>query len=309
VLALATHTPLFQGVGLRLLASFWLMSVPAAMGAALVLAMGEIDLSLGAIASLSGVVLAALTVSGSLPPVLAVFIAVGIAFVIGCVNGALVAGLRLPSFLATLGMGLMVAAVALLLARGQRILLPDVRGLGLIAGLLAVLAVLVLGALTVVLAFAQQGRLERRAALEALENEHATPGSGVVLVRGAAFALAATLAALAGLLEIARIRVAVPVGGMDRGLGAVAAALLGGALIYHGRGRTVLALAGAIGGALVLALARTVLDMMAVEGGAQLVSAVAIVEAAALSGTVRLIEWAVDRRSPDVSAVARAARA
>ena len=76
----------------RLLLSFWLLP---AMGFMLALRCGAVDLSVWAIAGLGGVVSAVLLGEG-LPPVAAIPAGIAAGAVCGLINGALVAGLRLP---------------------------------------------------------------------------------------------------------------------------------------------------------------------------------------------------------------------
>lgn len=80
-------------------------STPVLLAAALSIALGAgaFDLSVGAVAQLTANVSAALVVGG-LSPVLAVLVGIVGGAAIGAVNGVLTAVLRVPSFVATLGM-------------------------------------------------------------------------------------------------------------------------------------------------------------------------------------------------------------
>ena len=74
-------------------------------GLTIAVASGEFDLSVGQVASLSGVLVAGLMIWASLPVAVAIPLAVLAGVAIGLVNGLLVTRLRIPSLIATLAMG------------------------------------------------------------------------------------------------------------------------------------------------------------------------------------------------------------
>ena len=74
-------------------------------GLTVAVASGEFDLSVGQVASLSGVLVAGLMIWANLPVALAIALAIGAGALIGVVNGLLVTRLRIPSLIATLAMG------------------------------------------------------------------------------------------------------------------------------------------------------------------------------------------------------------
>ena len=74
-------------------------------GLTFAVASGEFDLSVGQVASLSGVLVAGLMIWAALPVALAIPLAVLAGVAIGVVNGLLVTRLRIPSLIATLAMG------------------------------------------------------------------------------------------------------------------------------------------------------------------------------------------------------------
>src|SRR6185295_4702911 len=79
-----------------------------------------LDLSMGAVLGLSGVVLSILLVKGfALPVAFAAALAVGTAFVVA--NGVLVVALGMPPFVATLGMLGVAEGIALVLTDGQSV--------------------------------------------------------------------------------------------------------------------------------------------------------------------------------------------
>ena len=84
---------------LRAMSSVAIMS----LGLTLVIVVGEIDLSFGAMYGLGANVLAVLWIIHGFPVYLALVLALGAAAVLGALNGMLVTLLRIPSFIVTLG--------------------------------------------------------------------------------------------------------------------------------------------------------------------------------------------------------------
>src|SRR5579871_4277963 len=99
-----------------------------ALGSALVILMGSIDLSVGANASLAGV-LAAQAIPGLGPWALLIAIAVGGG--VGLLNGALFTIVRIPSFLVTLGTMSLLGGLSLIVTDGVPVAIDDVRFAGL----------------------------------------------------------------------------------------------------------------------------------------------------------------------------------
>ncbi len=73
------------------------------MGVVLVLLLGEIDLSIGSISGLGATAMAALNIKLGVPPLLAVLAALLGGALIGLVQGLIIAGFGVPSFIVTLG--------------------------------------------------------------------------------------------------------------------------------------------------------------------------------------------------------------
>ena len=72
------------------------------IGVVLILLLGEIDLSVGAVSGLCASVMAVLIVNRGVPPVLAVIVALALGAVIGLFNGFMITRFRIPSFVVTL---------------------------------------------------------------------------------------------------------------------------------------------------------------------------------------------------------------
>jgi D-xylose transport system permease protein len=84
------------------------------IGVVLILLLGEIDLSVGAVSGLCASVMAVLVVNRGVPPVLAVVAALALGALIGLFNGFMITRFRIPSFVVTLAGSLTWVGVQLL---------------------------------------------------------------------------------------------------------------------------------------------------------------------------------------------------
>src|SRR6056297_3058817 len=88
-------------------------------GELIIIVMGQFDLSVGAIASLTGVIIGFLDAHFALHIFPATLIALFFACIIGYINGILVTKLKINSFITTLGMLTICRGIALAMTRGQ----------------------------------------------------------------------------------------------------------------------------------------------------------------------------------------------
>ena len=92
-----------------------------ALGMLVVIAQGEIDLSVGSFMSLCVTVVAMIEASGTVGPWVTIMAALGMGVLVGLWNGAWIARLGLPSFVATLGSLMLLRGFALALSGGRTI--------------------------------------------------------------------------------------------------------------------------------------------------------------------------------------------
>ena len=104
-----------------------------AIGATLVILLGEIDLSLGAVVSVSGVLMTKLLLGTGVNVVVAGLVSVLVGLVCGLVNGLLVTALRINSFMATLATMTVLGGVAFLLTAGRTLFGDQLRGVAFLA--------------------------------------------------------------------------------------------------------------------------------------------------------------------------------
>lgn len=205
--------------------------VLVAVGATLVMAAGEFDLSVGASASLGGVMAAQLAVAGVYLP-LAVLLTLGAGLVFGMLNGWLVGRFKLLSFITTLATGTMLAGFTFWLTDGSTVFnkIPEGFSAWGRAVVLGVPGPSWVMAGVVVTAWVLTHRTPFGRQLYAVGgNERAARLVGVNVLRHKvwAFGLCALVATGAGVLLASRLGSAHPTGGSSLLLPAYAAAFLG----------------------------------------------------------------------------------
>ncbi len=213
-----------------------------ALGEAIVIISGAIDLSIGSVLCLSAMATSYLAVVRGLGIGAAAALAVLLSLAIGVGQGAVIAFLDVQPFVVTLGSMLLLRGVAEVLTGGAEIgfqgRFPGFRFLG--EGVWLGLPMpfwAVLGALGAT-AFLMHRTLFGRYAYAIGSNAEAARLSGVPVraVRVGTFALSGLLAGVAGLLYLAYLPAATPALGNAYELHAVAAAVLGGCALQGGRG-------------------------------------------------------------------------
>ena len=231
--------------------NFAWIAIPA-FGESLVIIIGGIDLSVGSVMALSGLVTALVLQSG-LPNFLAVIAGLTAGSLIGWINGTLVGRVRFPPFIVTLATASIVRGLVFGLAGGWPILdLPaSFRYLGqadIAVGPLGfpipVLVMILLALLVFV--FLRQTVLGRY--IYALgENEQALIVSGVGLpqIKTIVYILCGALTAIGGILMTARLGVAAPTAATGYELDIIAAVIIGGTSLFGGEGSTLGVLLGA----------------------------------------------------------------
>ena len=236
------------------------MLLVVAVTMTVVMAMGDFDLSVGAMASLSGIVCAAAFVQGfSIPAALALGLLVGVLG--GVLNGVLVSLAGLLPFVATLATMTVFSGLAFILSDGRTIAGADIpAGFGEFArsgwviamdGVRALrlppLTLVALGVTFVVWIVLEQTSYGRRLYAIGGNTEAARlAGVPVAALRLSAFAITGLGAAVAGLMYAGRVASANPVQGDGLMLSAIAAVFLGQSLTESGQPRVLATVAGVI---------------------------------------------------------------
>lgn len=224
----------------------------------LVILTAGIDLSVGAIAVISSVVMGQFTFRYGLPP--AVSITCGLAFgaAIGAMNGWLIARMKLPPFIVTLGMWQIVLAANFLYSANETIRSQDIAThapllqlLGAkfkIGGAVFTLGVVLLILLVLVLAYVLKHTAWGRHVYAVGDDPEAAELSGVnvkkVLI--SVYAIAGLICALAGWALIGRIGSVSPTSGQLLNIESITAVVIGGISLFGGRGSILGTLFGAL---------------------------------------------------------------
>ena len=228
----------------------------AAIGMTLIIIAGGIDLSVGSIIALCGVVAATLVTWHLSPPV--VFLAtIVFGALCGLVNGGLTVGLRLLPFIITLGTMQVFRGAGKVATQGTPVNLPFevtsfkpwMGGAGIPLGVWLMVLLVILFSL--LLRYTRFGR--HIFAVGSNENTATLCGVNVGKVKLLVYTISGALAGLAGMMIMSKSSQGDPTTAMGMELDIIAAVVIGGASLSGGEG-TVL---GAVIGALLMTTIRT----------------------------------------------------
>jgi len=252
-----------------------------AIGLTFVIANGDIDLSVGAVLALAGATAAFAMKNLGFEPLYAVLLALMAGPLAGVVNAFVTVNLRLPAFVATLGMFYMARGIGAWLVAGRQLsgfpedfnligrkLIEALRYFGMtpepgslpfaIAAALSVQTIfmVVLAILAgIFLGYTHWGQQIYATGGNTRAAQYA--GINTDRVRFLSLVFSALCATAAGIIYIAFFRSFAPQAGQLRELDAIAAVIIGGGSIFGGHG-TVL---GSLAGAAVIALMRALLSL------------------------------------------------
>lgn len=258
-----------------------------AMGATFVILCGEIDLSAGAMAALSGCASAFLIVNLQMGVVVSIILTLIVGMVFGAVMGIAVTYLHVESFIATLGMQYILTGLVLLLTNGSPILnLPQeylVIGRGYLFDVIPVPTVILLG-LVLISAFVLKYTKFGRDVMAVGENRVAARLSGINVIRTKliVFALAGGVSALSGIMLASRLSSGQPTAAGDLSLEALAAVYVGGGTAATGTQSGVI---GTLAGALIIGFINNGMNLLEINSYWQkVVLGAVIILAVALDG-------------------------
>lgn len=235
------------------------------IGQAVLMMLGELDLSLGAIGGLIAVVAGILMVNLGWSPAASLVLCLLLGTACGLLNGLLVAGLRLHSLVLTIGMAGIYGGINLVATKGVAITgIPasiTFLGRGSFYGIPMPLVIMLL--LLVIVTFVMFRTPLGRYVYAIGNNREAARmlGIRVEAIRVLAFAFAGFMASLAGVLMVARLGTAQPSIGQEWVLAPIAAAVIGGVATTGGTGSPL----GAILGALIIGVIENIIVILGVS--------------------------------------------
>ena len=226
----------------------------------LVILTAGIDLSVGAIMVLSSVVMGKFTFDLGLPPGVAIFFGLACGLLIGTINGVLVAYVKLPPFIVTLGMWQIALAANFLYSGSEVIRSQDISAQapllqffgnkiavgGAIFTYGVILMLLLVGVLSYVLSQTAWGRHVYAVG----DDPDAAELSGVNVKSTliSVYAIAGLICAFAGWVLIGRLGSVSPQAGQLANIESITAVVIGGISLFGGRG----SIAGSLFGALIV---------------------------------------------------------
>ncbi|MCL2391445.1 MAG: ABC transporter permease [Oscillospiraceae bacterium] len=197
------------------------------------------DLSVGSVMVMAGIIAIMLLNSG-MNMALAIILAILSGSVVGFINGFLIVHQKSEAFIITLGMGMLVQGIALLLSNARHVSASDPNfqriandnwfGIPNIAAFMIVFGVLVF----LLLRFTSFGRNLYALGGDYEVAEHS--GINVLRTKWLAFVLTGTFAAVAGVLAASRFNTGIPIAGVDIPLMVNCGVVIGGTSFAGGVG-------------------------------------------------------------------------
>ena len=221
-----------------------------AAGETLIIISGGIDLSVGSIFACSGVLGGlVLQKTANLPGALLTTVFFG--GILGFLNGFFITRLRVPPFIATLGMLGIARGFALIFSRGIPIFGLDPRylwiGQGKVLNVIPVPTIILLLVFVLVFLVAHYTRFGRFAyAIGSNAEASVLSGINLSLVTVCIYSGGGLLCGVASIIEAARLATIQPAGGNGYELLAIGAVVIGGTSLFGGEGNVVATLIGAI---------------------------------------------------------------
>lgn len=236
-----------------------------ATGMTFVIISAGIDLSVGSVLALSGCVMAiALNAGVGIFP--GILLAVGVGSLCGLANGFMTGYLRVPPFIATLGMMSVARGLALVVTGGYPIFeLPEgfsYLGTGYLWDVLPVsllFTILVVVAAHFVLTRMKLGRYVY--VIGGNEEAAVLSGVNVKATKMLIYTICGFLAGLASVVFVSRLNSAQPTAGIAYELDAIAATVIGGTSLFGGVG----SIGGTVIGALIMGVLRNGLNLLNVS--------------------------------------------
>ncbi|RKP53731.1 ABC transporter permease [Pararobbsia silviterrae] len=277
---------IFQAGNARFLSFFNLLNflrqsavlLVVATGLTLVILIGSIDLSIGALVTFSAIATSVLLRDFQWPAWLAILAALGIGLVVGLVNGLLTVVVNIPSFIGTLGVMMVLGGVSVWMSGGQNVMFSNetmdwIASGRTISGIpnVALWAFAVFAVAVIVSNKTYRGRTVFATGSSTMAAR--IVGLNTQFIRLGAFMACSMLCSAGAVLMVARTSVGTPRMGDGMLLDAIAAVVIGGTALSGGSGgvhRTIFGVA-------IIALLKNGLNVIGVNPYLQLIITGAVV--------------------------------
>jgi len=255
------------------------------VGMTFVILSADIDLSVGSVAGLCGALTAGVIARQGLPPLVAIFLPLPVAALLGWVMGTIITKAKVHSFVVSLGMMSIARGLALVYTKGLSIgnLPKEFGNLG--GGMVGPIPIpVIIFAAFMILGYLVLTRTPYGRAIYAIGgNQEAARLSGIKVDRYRImnFVICSTLAGFAGIILASRTRSAWPAAATGWELDVITAVIIGGTSFFGGRG----GMLGTLIGALFLGVLRNGANLIGVSPFYQQI----------LIGTLVVIAVVIDR--------------
>ncbi|MGX3021229.1 ABC transporter permease [Ursidibacter sp. B-7004-1] len=256
------------------------------IGATCVILTGGIDLSTGSVVALSGVA-AAMIVNAGVPVPIGMVLGILVGGICGLINGILVTRMKLPPFIATLGMMMVARGLALYVTNAApvsgmpesfaalgngalfKIVEEGSNGLPKVVFAGIPYPVIIMIFITVLFTFALTKLKVGRYIYAIGSNEEAARLSGIKtnVIKIYAYVASGLLSGLTGVILASRLVTAQPNGGVSYELDAIASAVVGGTSLMGGVGT----IPGTLIGSFIIGVLRNGLNMNGVSSFVQMI--------------------------------------
>jgi len=235
------------------------------IGQSLLLLIGELDLSVGKVASLCGIISGIMMMHWGWNPFLSMILAVLFGLLLGLLNGTIITRLRLNAMVATIGMQGVYGGINLVLTKGKAITnIPaeiHIFGKGNVGSIPFpfIFTLIILGLVLFLVKKTKTGRY-----IYAIGNNREAAkilGIKVDRIRTMLYAIVGFISALAGVLYVARLGSAQSAVGEAWPMNSIAASVIGGVALTGGIGNP----AGALIGAAIISIIQNMIVLFGVN--------------------------------------------
>ncbi|MDD2969976.1 MAG: ABC transporter permease [Lachnospiraceae bacterium] len=243
-----------------------------ALGMTLIIILGHIDLSVGAIVAMSGTLTVGLIVNQNMHLGVAIVLGILVGVMAGFISGSIVSNFGVPAFIITMAMMNIANGIAYVYSGGQSTRITDEFFIAIGTGYLfnvIPLPVVYMVVLIVIFSFVLSKTKFGTYVYAIGGNREAAKLSGVPIkfIEITVFTLSGLLSAFAGLVLCSRMYSGQPSVGSGYELDAIAACVLGGTSMTGGKGR----ISGTVFGAMVIGIISNGLNLIGVSSYWQLI--------------------------------------